>query len=221
MKYYKDLEKQVQFLISVLEIDKDSKGIDLGCGEGLHLKELYKITKFITGIDIINYPDNPNFVKLDFFEDKLPFKNLDFAYILAPYLDEKWWKIEKLLKNINQTLKPNGSFILDLFYYNFMKNNSVKQNFIIEKDRIILSKFIKEMDRVNLDRTIVNLKDKSQKNFTGSWRVFEFNELSEILNQNGFYIYKQYADFDINKALSWNNDKLPERLIIHCKKYTI
>lgn len=219
MKYYKDLEKQLNFLIEVLSIDKNSKGIDLGCNEGLHLKKLYKITKFINGVDKIEYPDIPNFLKLDFFEEKLPFKNLDFAYILAPYLDGKWWEIEKLLRNINQTLKPNGSFILDLFYYNFMKINSVKQNFIIEKDKIILSKFNKEIDRVNLDRIIINLKNQSQNNFTGVWRVFEFNELSEILNQNGFYIYKQYADFDVNKPLSWNIEKIPERLIIHFKKF--
>jgi len=218
-KYYTHPHKQVEFLRNCLNLSSQSSGVDLGCNEGFHLAELQKISSSVYGVDTVMYPNLKNVFQLDFFTEQIPLENLDFAFIFAPYFEDRWWELETFLHNVARSLKSGGDFVLDLFDFNFMKPGEVRYTYKLHEDKVVLSTFTRKTDRVNLDRVVIPFE--GERTYVQSvWRVFEFNELSVLLGKAGMYIYKQYGDFDVTKELSWTaaQEEKPKRLVIQCKK---
>ena len=217
-KYYQNSHKQITFLQNVLNIQPTSTGVDLGCGEGIHLKALQKISSDIYGVDIQENQDLSNYLQLDFFVDDIPLQNLDFAYILSPFFDQNWWNMDSFLKRVYQSLRMHGQFILDLDFHT-MRPGQRRSTYKVLESCVVLSTFTRELDRVNLDRTIIDFKG-NQKKITGVWRIFSQSELFGILDSQGFMVVNQYFDFDNKSVINWDNDiQNMKRLIIQCKKY--
>ena len=215
-KYYKNSHEQVEFLIRELAITENSKGVDLGCDSGSHLVELQKISNQIYGVDLNPQLELKNFIQLDFFKDEIELRDLDFAYCLSPYFGDNWWNLEPLLNNLNKILKLGGVFILDLFDFNSKPIGSKTQVHNQSSDKTVLSTFTRQIDRMILDRMII--ENGEQKNIKGIWRVFNFNEIADEFLGAGFAVVGQYSSFDSGEDVSWQPNVENKRVILKFKK---
>ncbi len=103
-------------------ITKDSKVLEVGCGEGRSLKDIFDITKDLTGIDNAqeaiddaknNLPEI-KFLKAD--GKDLPFEDKSFDFVIcmttfANFGSDKY----KILEEMKRVLKNDGKIILSVF----------------------------------------------------------------------------------------------------------
>ena len=115
-------------------ITKNSKVLEVGCGEGRSLKDILPITKNLTGIDndqkavddakkrFKNYPS----VKIIKAEAKeLPFKAEEFDFVICMTTFANFGKDKfKVLEEMKRTLKKNGRIIISVFNENAWETRS-------------------------------------------------------------------------------------------------
>ena len=107
------------------EISKDSKVLDIGCGEGRNMKTIFERTTFVSGIDndkgaVVdarkNFSDSPSTVILQAEAVSLPFPDESFDFVtflmILPNLDIQK---DKALSEVFRVLKKGGSMILSSF----------------------------------------------------------------------------------------------------------
>lgn len=123
-KSYKEwFKEEKKYLMK--NITKNSKVLDVGCGEGRSLNDILPKTKKLTGIDY-----DPSTVKVarDEFKDyptikifkanakKLPFKNNYFDYVICMTSFANFGKDKyKILKEMKRVLKRDGDIIISVF----------------------------------------------------------------------------------------------------------
>ena len=118
----KQLQKDVSFLVDVLNLKKKDKILDLACGHGRHTIELKKRGFDIDGLDFSNYllkvaqknaiQENLqlNFYKQNIHNIKLKTK-YDKAFLF--FSEFGLFNPEIVLNNVAKILKTNGLFLLD------------------------------------------------------------------------------------------------------------
>lgn len=186
MKYYKDEEKQGQFLIETGKIISSSTILDIGYGRGYHMNRIKELTACsIYGTDVEEQPNMQNkrysFDVFDAWDSSLPKFNL--IYALSPYFGQNWWHMEKLAENVSSHLSNNGYFVLDHFDFNCFIIGHKFQNFKLLDDKVILSEYTRRDGRMDCHRIILNKEFKKvTKELT--WRIFETKkEIESIFNQ--------------------------------------
>lgn len=118
----KQLQKDVDFIIDVLKLNKKDKILDLACGHGRHTIELKKRGFNIDGLDFSdhllkiakNHVKQEN-LQMNFYKQNIHNINLKTKYdkIFLFFSEFGLFNAEKLLKNVTKTLKTNGLFLLD------------------------------------------------------------------------------------------------------------
>lgn len=218
------------FIRSVLNPAPGSKILDLCCGYGRHVHLLGKSTGCeVTGLDLsddyleianknISSP-NVRFVKGDMRD--IPFRNyFDVVYNMFTSFgffdsDEE---NEKVIKQVNKSLKEQGLFLLDYenkFYFIF--NDVFKKETCWEKiddNHYILFEntydVIKEREIFSV-RFIENGVVKKGSGY--NIRLYNFPEISSMLERNGFKILDVWGDYHRNKYSARS-----KRLIILSRK---
>jgi len=210
-------KKEVDFLIKKLKIKKNDFILDIGCGNGRHLFELYKRGyKNSTGIDlsknfikealIINKENCDNsitFIKANFI--KYHFKNkFNKAYSFFSgfgYYSDK--ENEKYITSVSQTLKKDAMFILDLFnYFYFIKNYQEKIN--VKKNNFSFTNINKFNLRQSINKSIniiENKKKKIKKEYEYTVRYYSAPEIIRILENNNFKIINIFGDYKGGKMM--------------------
>lgn len=121
--YKKWFEEERRYIIK--NIKRNSKVLEIGCGDGRSIKDVLEVTKDITGIDndetaIEHSKENlKNYlsVKLILADGKnLPFQNEAFDYVtcigtFANLGDDKY----KILSEMKRVLKKNGKIIISVY----------------------------------------------------------------------------------------------------------
>jgi len=107
------------------EIKKDSKVLDVGCGDGRSMKDIIDITQNIIGIDIDNsavlfakkeFKEYPNINVLKANAKKMPFSDscFDFVICMTSFVNFGEDKYNGL-NEIKRVLKENGKIIMSVF----------------------------------------------------------------------------------------------------------
>lgn len=123
LSYKKWFDKEKEYLNK--NIGKDSSVLEVGCGEGRSLKDIFSVTKNLTGID--HDPQAIEDAKKNFKEHSqvkilkadaidLPFEKNSFDFIIcmttfANFGDKKF----KVLEEMKRVIKDNGKIILSVF----------------------------------------------------------------------------------------------------------
>lgn len=121
--YREWFEEEKKFLRK--NIEKNSKVLEVGCGEGRSLRDIISITKNITGIDhdkkaVDDAKKNFRVIhQAEIFlakAEKLPFESKSFDYVIcmttfANFGDKKY----KILEEMKRVLKDNGSIIISVY----------------------------------------------------------------------------------------------------------
>lgn len=222
-------KNEVDFIIKNLKISKGSKVLDLCGGYGRIGIPLAKRDCEVSIQDL-----NKDFLKRAKKEAerqktdikiihsdmrKIPFKNKFDAVINIftsfGYLEDDK-EDNRVLKSINKSLKPRGKFLIDILNGNWLKNNYQPRTWRKSNDILVLEE--NTLDRKtnrNISKiTILDLKKCKSFSTIIKLRIYEFNELKNILSNNGFKIIKRYGGLNGERFFP----KLSKRIVVIAKK---
>ena len=171
------------------------KLLDLGCGTGLELYEIFKKVSDleVTGIDLtqamldklrINFPDkNIKLICGSYFDVPFGEKIFDIAVSIQTMHHFTHERKVSLYKKIHKALKPNGMYI-ECDY--FAKDQAEEDYLFSELDRVCKEQHIKENEFVHFDKpcTIENqVKMFRHAGFKESRKVWQKGQTAIILNK--------------------------------------
>jgi len=90
------------------------RALDIGCGLGVMLGELKKITVQAVGIDIVNNTKNKDILLCDLNKGYLPFKDTTFDLIVCTEVLEHLHYPHKVLSEMRRILSNNGIAVIGL-----------------------------------------------------------------------------------------------------------
>ena len=140
-------------------------------------------------------------------------------YCFSPFFGEDWANFDLLASKVARSLKTGGKFVLDLFDWNSMEVGTSFQEwqFPKPKNKIILSKYKRNERKIVCKRLLV-LPDFETKEFELYWRIFDREELLEIMTKAGLKLIHECYNFDLNKQASWQPQLTKQRLVVVFEK---
>ncbi len=218
-----DAKKLVKLIIKNAEIKKDSKVLDLACGIGRHAYLVSKYTENVFGLDLSKRllseagkkkvaNQSPSFVRADMrhFPFNIKFDIIFSLFTSFGYFDDDEEHLQ-VAKEIQSSLKDNGLFVIDYFNPNFVKETLIKNGKrLVGEIEVEEERWIKN-GRVHKNITIQ--REDSVKTFHESVRMFELDELSDLLKKAGIETTKVFGEYD-GSSFKINS----KRMIVFAKK---
>ncbi|MBN2018091.1 MAG: class I SAM-dependent methyltransferase [Candidatus Cloacimonetes bacterium] len=200
-------DKEIQFLVEELGMNKPMSILDVACGFGRHSLKLAKLGHHVTGIDRMDgFIDAAkkraeyeglkiNFIKKDMREVEFN-EEFDRAFLLfnafGYFSDDENLEV---LKNISKALVPGGLFCFDTFNRDaFLKDflpyyvYEVRQDLMIDRNT-----FDPKTGRLFDDRVII--RDGIRKDVPFSMRLYDYNEIEKLIEQGGMKVDAIYGDW--------------------------
>lgn len=187
--------------------------LDLGCGPGIYAELLAKKGRRVTGVDVskrsIEHAQKSAKVKdldieyicEDYLNIELPANQFDIALLI--YCDYGVLPPDdriKLLKKVFSSLKPGGSFVVDVFspahYQSFVDHSDVSyetSGFWSDEPHSVITLNKDYPSRHYLDRYIV-ITESEYRSYNLWNHAFLDSELTDELHQAGFKDVGLYAD---------------------------
>ena len=218
-------EREVNFLIKYLQLEKQMKILDLACGHGRHSNRLAELGYNITGVDItkgfidiarrnakekgvkINYI-NQDMRKITF-RDK--FDRVLLLFTAFGYFDDKTNLC--VLQNTARALKPNGLLCFDTFNRNILLKSYLPY-IVTERGNdlmIDIHSYNKTTYRLYNKRIVIRNGKRRDKPFFV--RLYSPNEMKSLLKKAGLKLLKIYSDWE---GKPFTNDS--RRMIIVAEK---
>jgi SAM-dependent methyltransferase len=199
--------REVEFLVEKLELKGGMRILDLACGYGRHANLLAQLGYAVTGVDLTEF-----FLKMA--KEEAKEKCIDVKYIQKDlrkisfreefdrvlllftsfgYFDDD--ENLKVLKNVADALKPGG-----LFYLDTMNRDATLKNFrlyfVMEKgkDLMIDRNSFDSLTGRFYDKRIV-IRDRMRKDKPFFVRLYNFNEIKDLLNRAGLKMHSVYGDW--------------------------
>lgn len=223
-KYYdlffqqKDYDKEVEFIKSVIQknnIPKDSI-LDVGCGTGTHLYLLKDEFNTLYGVDVSKKMldiARKKISKANFQEGNMQDFKIDnkFDVITCLYsvfnynLDKK--SAIKTLKNFYKHLKSYGIVIIALYNE---KNTEKQMSLHLGEDEETKVAKINEFkyypkEKIERSNRLLLVKDNGKVDFDieveDKFRIFDFEEIEEMVGKSGFKEYLLYDNFTFKEAI--------------------
>lgn len=211
--YSEDRTKsEVDFIIKAAKPRKDTRILDLACGQGRHSLELGKRGYSIVGVDysrellyLADEKAKEKKLTLKFYEQdirKLKLKNkFDLIFMFGNsfgYFSDDDNKL--VLKKVLAHLKPGGVFILDLpNTIGMLRNPYGKRNDKTENGEVITENFALDpvTNRMSISWKFSN--KKIQESYVGEFRLYSHPEIKTIAESVGFEYSKTYGSFSSEK----------------------
>lgn len=197
----RQLAREVDFILSSLDLPPGSVILDLGCGQGEICVELSRRGYSVVGYDLSVYQlamagDNAQTArqKINFLQGDMREMAFDqmFDAVLCwdttfGYFEEE--KNIEVLGRIKQALKPNGRFLLDVMNRDFAAKEA-PYNHWFEGDGCVCMDDM-GMDwitnRLRIKRSII-LDDGRSKELQYSVRLYTLSEVGRMLHDAGFRV---------------------------------
>ena len=211
----------IENLISNLELDKNKKILDLGCGKGRHAYKMSKYFKHVDGLDLSKQSiekakefskHNLNFHIGDMRNFNLPNK---YSYIFNLFTSFGYFE------NINQNidvlkccfshLEKNGFLLIDYLNSEIIRNQIIKEE--IKKIDGIIFKINKSIENNFIVKKITIFDQEIEQSYSEKVQLFEKKQFIEMFRKSGFKLEASFGDYQLNKF-----DEKSERLIMLAKK---
>lgn len=230
-----DAKKIVSLIAKHITLPKNSKVLDLACGNGRHSVLFAQKGWDVLGVDLSPYLINEANKKLkkDYrsYKDKLEFEIRDMRSIAHKnefdlvvnlfssygYFD-KDSENKKVIKGISASLKKGGYFFFDFLNETHLRKALVpfdisrRNHNIVIQVRNIIAGFVK--------KEIILIKKNPKggypliSNFYEKIKLYSINDFRNIFTQNGLKIIKTFGDYKGSRF----NQNSSERLIILAQK---
>lgn len=211
-------------LIKKLNPPKYSYMLDVACGKGRHSKVLADLGFNVVGIDLSensiteankNKHENLQFFKHDM---RLPFFINYFDFVFNFFTSFGYFNTirehENALRTISQSLKPNGTVIID--FLNVENTKSEFQSHFIKQVDDVLFEIKKWQDNLHFFKEIKVFENSRYTGITYTERVakFKLNDFEAMFSKFGITINQVYGNYNLDSF----NEKKSQRLIIEAKK---
>ncbi len=204
-------KRDADFLEKALKLAPEAKILDVPCGEGRLSIELAKRNYKVTGVDI-SFPLlvegrsraeegklNINWEHMDMRD--LPWKEeFDAAFCFwgsFGYFDDEGNK--EFLNAAGRVLKPGGRLIIDTHSVDTLLPVFQKRYWRRMGDTLVLEdrKFEHVQSRVDVEWTLVKIKESKVVTFNSSIRIYTYHELCKLLEDAGFFNFEGYGSLDM------------------------
>lgn len=183
----KQLQKDADFIIDVLNLNKKDKILDLACGHGRHTIELKKRGFKTDGLDFSSHllkvaKENAKQenLQINFYKQDVHNINLKINYdkILLFFSEFGLFNAEKVLKNVAKILKTNGLFLLDC-------------------DNIFrLIQYLIKHPRAPYQFDFINMKLKEKQKNSKGVRYYIVSELKKLFNDHKLRVISIYGNYE-------------------------
>ena len=205
-KYYdlfysnKSYEKEVEFLIAI--INKRKNILDIGCGTGIHMQILENANYSCDGIDLNTEMLDiaKKRVKGNLYEGNLlDFKlNKKYDAIISMFAVfnhlNNYEEFEKGIVNLYNHLNDSGVLIIDLHNG---RSSGEKENNYLNYKRIMKWSFNEKTFKETTD--IIYLIDNKEYNDKHIFLIYQINKIRETLNKMALN-FKLYENYTFNEA---------------------
>ena len=232
MDLYKDIaekersNRETDFLIKELRLDKNDKILDLACGSGRIANRIAKLGfNDVTGVDknieSINLAKDiaiKSYIKVKYLNSDInefyKYQNkFDKIFLIYCYFD--YIKEIKVLHNIYNSLKIGGLFCLDLMnknypFSNFYSNDSLNNNADLNSQKVTNLYQNSDFER----KTNYKNVELSEIVYDVFSITFRFEDITNLLRKIGFTIQAAFSDWNSSPFLKFKS----KRIILIAKK---
>jgi len=211
-----------------LKLPKGARILDLCRGHGRHLLSLVKAGYEMTGLDLSQKA--LNLLKVNAKKQKLnvriirgdmrriPFENEFDAVInmftAFGYLENDQEDL-KVLKSVNQALKPGGKFLIDVLSKDWVLANFQSKSWRKAGKFILLEEAIhNSKNTINITKNIIIDSKGRRHEFIIELLLYSLKELRRVLKKVGLKVVKTYSNTLNGKAYT----KASKRLVVLAKK---
>ncbi len=194
-----EAKKVVHMILSRIPLEEKTIALDCACGNGRHVRYLKNEFRTVVGIDLsmpLLFNGKQFYSQLELLQAdvrSLPFKNLSFQCIFSlftsfGYFDDATNK--KLLESWNKITQASGYLIIDtvnpLYIKNTLENKTIHhtENYKFIETKEIRNKRIEKF--IELEPLTQHAEKNVSSTFSESVRLYEYNELQEILFEAGY-----------------------------------
>jgi SAM-dependent methyltransferase len=194
-------EREVAFIAHWLPQPAYTTVLDVCCGPGRHARALARRGYRVTGVDLsaaalaaARGESGEQVVYLQ--RDMRNLDGLPGSFDAAVCLWQSFGAFDAatnadVLAQISRKLKPNGRFILDIYYRDFFERNQGVRSF--ERG----GAFVTETKRMDGDRLMVRLDYEARGEADEfEWQLFRPEEVHELAEQYGFRMLNACTGFD-------------------------
>ena len=207
-----EAENFIGNLYHELNLKPGQKVMDLACGKGRHSFTLNKLGLNVTGLDLaLNSIEAANQFSNETLKfgvhdmrEKYPENNFDVVFNLFTsfgYFDEQTDN-EKVLKCINENLKPNGILVID-----FMNEHKVVSNLVKKEEKTVQEiKFI--INRRTTEKHIYKNIQFLDYEFEERVQRVSLKDFIQLFEKTGFKLKNVFGNFNLNEFNLETSDRL-------------
>ncbi len=196
---------EAEFALKKLDLRPGAHLLDLCCGDGGHLHTFKQHRVSVVGFDlsrILLEACSHRFDRVCGDMRRIPFKNASFDGVTNFFTSFGYFIEEKqnrdTLKEICRVLKPASPFLLDYFNGHYLKTHlEGTTEKIIQNKKIVEKRTINSQTRrVEKAIELTDLNNTSWRSeYSESIRLYEPDELLELLGEQGFEIQETAGSF--------------------------
>lgn len=208
---FAEAENFITLLINNLNIQKDSKIIDLACGKGRHSVFLNKLGYKVLGLDLSQQS----------IEHNKQFENSDLKFEVHDMRDEIYPELltekadavlnlftsfgyfedenddRKVFHSISNTLKDDGYFVLDFLNAKWVENTLIKEETITKEEIDFFIK--KKIENQNIIKDIYFNDDGKEHHFFEKVKLHTLEEINDYAVEFGFERVQIFGDYHLNE----------------------
>jgi len=203
-------------LLDYLQLEPESKILDLACGSGRHSVFLYSQGFKVHGYDLSensirsanNYSKNG--LRFSVQDMRQPFPDTNFNFVFNLFTSFGYFETKEdnllVLKNINECLKPGGGLVID-----YLNTSRVLENFGAEESTVIDGiefNIKKEIIQKQFVKTIQFVANGRPYQFTEKVSAFALPDFWDMLDKTGFDVRQTFGDYHLGPYNNANADRL-------------
>jgi SAM-dependent methyltransferase len=205
-------EEQVTKALALAEIPQGAV-LDLCCGPGRHSVVLAKLGFQVTAVDRTSY-------LLSIARERAARRNVEIEFVLEDmrhfvrpeafdlvlnmftsfgYFDQKDEDLQ-VLRNIHESLKPGGVFLIDVISKEFLAKNFQATSSVKGPDGVLVVERREICDDwTRIRNEWILIKDQTAKQFKFSHTIYSGQELRSLMQRAGFDLISLFGDLDGNE----------------------
>ncbi|QOW09658.1 class I SAM-dependent methyltransferase [Kaistella flava (ex Peng et al. 2021)] len=208
---FAEAENFITLLINYLNIQKDSKIIDLACGKGRHSVFLNKLGYQVLGLDLSHQSidHNKQFENSDLKFEVHDMRNEIFPEISAEKVDavlnlftsfgyfEDENDDRKVFQSISNVMKDNGYFVLDFLNAKWVENTLIEEDKTSKEGIDFTIK--KKIEDQHVIKDITFNDDGKDYHFFEKVKLHTLDEINSYAEEFGFERVQIFGDYHLNE----------------------
>jgi SAM-dependent methyltransferase len=221
-KKWDGIREEVDQLCELLQIERQLKILDLCCGPGRHTLEFARRGHQVTGVDrtkrylkSAKEQAQSEGLNIEFIESDMRLFKCENTYNAAIMMFTSFGYFDdptddrKVIANVFTSLKPNGSFIIELMGKEVLTRIFAPRDWREAHGTFLLEERKPDATWEHLCNRWIIFRDNSKNEFEFRLRIYSATELVRLLKECGFQETHVYGDL---KGSSYNQEA--NRLVV-------